>query len=89
MMKNRRIGQFEISRQVIEDSPALVQKIMGKCVIVRAELRFDRDVIHYIAVSPEFDDCLYGLEPPMYDVIIQRGNMGPIINFVNRYGEQI
>lgn len=42
-MKNRRIGKFRISRDLIEDSPQAVRELMGRCIVIQAMYSFAID----------------------------------------------
>lgn len=66
----RRVGTFCIGADLIEDDPLLVQRIMGMCVIVRAECLWDRRVIEYTAISSKFAEIEEGLIPIVYDWVI-------------------
>lgn len=67
-LNQRRVGKFSISRDMIENGPELVKQILGKCVVVRAEMMFDRDAIEYIAFCDEFDEVYLGSRPPSYAI---------------------
>lgn len=58
-MKNRK-GIFTISRELMYDNPEMVMKIMGKCIILRAECIALNNTIEYHAVSDEFNEVSEG-----------------------------
>jgi hypothetical protein len=43
---------------------------MGKCIPVRAEMRWEYDAIDYIAMSDQFDPVPEGMMVPTYQVEI-------------------
>ena len=82
-MFNRRFGKFEIDAQFIRSMDTVLSmlfKLMGKVVIVHAEMMFAKDTIEYTAISPEFDRVPKGCEIPWYDAIHENGEW----KFVNR-----
>ena len=66
--REHRYGRFVISRHFIEDNPELVKRIMGDCIIVRAECNFATDYIEYVALSHWFDPVESGTIPPEYQI---------------------
>jgi len=69
MMKNRRLGKFRISIKFIDDYPNTVKDIMGHCIIVSAEMRWESDSIHYTAISDWFDEVDNGCMPYEYRIV--------------------
>lgn len=71
-MKNffeeRRFGRFFIPRHIVETDPEHIMLIMGKCVVVKAEIALDRDGYDYMAVSPDFAPLSPGSIAPTYNV---------------------
>lgn len=65
-----RIGRFSICRKLVEYQPNTVRDVMGKCIVVRCELMYERDRFEYTAISPDFDEIKHGDIAPEYDVII-------------------
>jgi len=75
----RRLGKFIINRELIEEYPKHVQRIMGMCVIYRAEYLMHREAIEYLAISDHFDPLTPGYEAPVYtwtvdgvDIVLDR-----------------
>jgi len=62
----KRLGQFSISRDTVESSPWIVQRIMSQCIIIRAELMHINNVIEYQAISYRFDLVKDGEITPRY-----------------------
>jgi len=80
MEEKKRIGKFEVSRQMVFEEPDNVAKVFTeiKCVPVRAECMFARDVIEYIAISEKFDKIGTGQVPPEYALTIHQDDKGNI-----------
>lgn len=53
-MSDRRLGQFAIDSALIVHDPAAVRTALEGCIIVRAELLYDVQAIHYVALHDEF-----------------------------------
>lgn len=70
---HRRAGRFRISAELIEDELPLVQRIMGMCVILRAECLWERRAIEYVALSPQFDELAEVTLLPDYEWIVMAG----------------
>ena len=66
----QRLGWFELPQGFIKREPKIARKIMGECIIVRAEARYDRKVIEYIALSDKFDETPVGILTPKYIIKI-------------------
>jgi hypothetical protein len=62
----KRRGTFEITRELIEDAPDEIQKVMGQTVIVRAESLFYNNSIQYHGYSSLFREVAEGEETPRY-----------------------
>ena len=62
----KRLGQFSISRDLVDGSPWIVQRIMSQCIIIRAELMHINNVIEYHAISHRFDLVKDGEITPRY-----------------------
>jgi len=63
---SRRLGQFKITGPFIVANPGAIKKIMGECIIIRAEQYAAYDAIHYMAISDQFEECERGHEVPWY-----------------------
>jgi hypothetical protein len=70
---DKRIGRFEMSRELIERDPETARAIMGRCIVVRCEMMYEHDTLEYVALSPDFDEVQQGMIAPEYDVIISEG----------------
>lgn len=65
-MKDRP-GRFAISAETIGRKPESVLGIMGKCVVVRAEMIYCSDEIEYTALCDLFDKVKTGYVTPEYE----------------------
>ncbi len=61
-----RVGKFSLPRDMLSKEPQAVYKIMGQCMIVRAECMFCDDRIEYIAISHRFRPVTVGERAPEY-----------------------
>lgn len=77
-MMDRRIGLFDIPTETIHHQPEFVKRIMGECIITRAECMFDRDAIFYIAISDHFRKIPIGEKAPKYRIIATMDEEDPI-----------
>lgn len=68
MDKQRRYGIFEIGTDMITDHPEVVRKIMGCCIIVRAENMYTQHAVEYHAICEDFLPVPEGQLVPRYDV---------------------
>lgn len=70
-----RIGKFRISCRLLSTQPELVRKIMGECIIVRAEMLYEAMCIEYTALSEWFDFIPEGEYAPLYAIkFVQQGS---------------
>lgn len=74
-MKSR-LGRFFIRREIIDDAvrgaaPEAAARwcaIFGKCIVIEAQQRWDRDAIEYLAWCADFDENPEGCEAVRYEV---------------------
>jgi hypothetical protein len=66
MMKSKRRGVFRLPVSTIEREPDVALEIMGRCIIVRAEMLMICDAVEYHAVSDEFREVQVGEKIPEY-----------------------
>ncbi len=81
---NRHIGRFDIPTEVIHKRLECVKKIMGECVIIRAEYMYDRDAIAYLAISDHFREVPLESTAPRYKILIEDN----LIKFIEDTGEK-
>jgi len=77
----RKLGQFRISREVLEDFPMAVQHLMSRCIPVRCEHHWGSDQFEYVAISDEFAEVERGAMPPFYHILHEevRNDKGELI----------
>ena len=81
-MRNRQIGKFYINADLIDDAALLVRLIMANVIVVRAEFRYDRNAIEYIAISDQFEPIGQASEPKLYQWHIDRDAVRPVATLV-------
>lgn len=62
----KRVGEFEISFELIQRAPDEVLKILEGCIPLHADPRLDRQTIVYAAIHPGFDEVPDGEVAPRY-----------------------
>lgn len=70
----QRLGEFSIDVALIDNQPATVIEILAGCLIVRAELRYDRRAIQYIAMHADFEASPPGQSVPSYLRVVTNSN---------------
>jgi len=76
---NLRLGQFDIPRSDILESPELVMAITGRMIIYRAEMMFHKDTMEYIAISDLFEEIEQGQCPPEYVMVVEKTEDGTYV----------
>jgi hypothetical protein len=74
-----RIGKFKIENEFIRENEDAVLSVMGKVIVVRAELMWASDKIEYVAKSKEFDEVLGGNQIPEYNILFENGMFSKFI----------
>ena len=64
-----RYGQFSIDDDFFTLNPEMVMAVMGRCIIHRAEHRFDVRRVEYSAWCPDFEIADRSCYPPKYKPI--------------------
>lgn len=72
---NRR-GRFAISETFVRENPEAVMEVMGQCVVVRCQMRYERTDFEYFAVSPQFEVTDGCMAPPEYKAQFELVNVG-------------
>jgi len=67
----RRIGTIAYTNQILEQNPAIIQKIYAKIIPIRIEFDYFNETFIVQAVSTEFDEVSLGEVTPRYDVEIE------------------
>lgn len=65
---NRRLGTFNISREMIEDDEAAVKLALSGLIVVRAEQLWDGGCIAYVAICDDFEELQEGDAAPPYQI---------------------
>lgn len=78
MINDRRIGRFTISVDFINDLPQVVRKVMGACIVLRADFNFYSKGITYDALCEDFDELALGNEIPRYTPLFWKNDDGSI-----------
>lgn len=65
--KNRRLGKFRISSEIINSTPWVAAFLMSQCIIVRAEQLWECGGVEYVAISRHFDEVPTGAIVPEYE----------------------
>ena len=80
-----RIGQFAISIVNVVSYPALVRKVMSKCIVFKAGMLKSEEgdeFIHYLAECQDFELVEPGKPLPYYRVDVEPGALGYRVEFV-------
>ena len=67
----RRLGNFTISRDMIEDNPKVVALAMCGMIVVRAEMHWNDVAVHYTAMCEHFDEIEKGGVIPEYKAVVR------------------
>ena len=62
-----KLGQFEIPLDLIKTEPDLIKRIMGECIVMRADFVYATSSVVYHALHDEFEDRELGTSPPEYE----------------------
>lgn len=68
----KRKGFFKLDKQIIEKEPEIVMQLLGKMIIVRAEMMYITNTIEYGAYSELFEEVEEGKFIPTYDIKIHK-----------------
>lgn len=66
-----RPGRFTLQRELVQKSPDIALRIMGQCIVLRAEALAWNDVIEYTALSMCFEKHIDGSLLPHYDWVTE------------------
>ncbi len=77
-MLDRHKGYFEIPMSMIDDDKDVVKRIMGKCIIIRAETLWMNGNIEYHAICDEFREIEPSEIAPKYVWLVEGDNVRPI-----------
>ncbi len=71
IIKNRRLGRFEVSIDLINDAYPILSIIFSDILIIVAEVLVERDAIRYVGISDNFDTVLEGAQIPFYNIQVR------------------
>lgn len=66
---DRRFGRFRVGIDAMKEYPDRLAELLARCVVLRAETRFDLDAIEYTALCPSFKPVAPSCEAPLYNVV--------------------
>ncbi|HNF23300.1 MAG TPA: hypothetical protein PLJ29_01750 [Leptospiraceae bacterium] len=69
-MRLNRLGRFQIAITDDAMQPEGIMQLMAQCIVLRAEMLYESQSIHYTAHSEMFDVVSTGQIIPMYVIII-------------------
>lgn len=69
LFTDNRIGTFTLGRDVIEENPEIVRKIMGEVIVIRAEFIAAADYVEYHAICKGFEAVEEDGAVPSYEVM--------------------
>ena len=75
-MKLNRLGRFQIAITDNAVKPEEIMQLMAQCIVLRAEMLYESQSIHYTAHSGMFDIVPTGQIIPMYVIIIHNHSGG-------------
>jgi len=81
-MSKWKIGCFRISRDLLDNHLEIVQEIMAQVIVVRAELHYDTNCIHYTALGGCFEELDRSYEAPDYVIDCEEAEDGRPLIFV-------
>jgi len=66
MHRDKKYGKFKLDQDTFDSDPNIIKRIMGKCIILRAESLFCEASIEYYAISDCFDVVKESEAIPIY-----------------------
>ena len=81
MNKDRHLGRFDVSIQMIDEYPDTVRHVMKDIIVIKAECICHKDCIRYVGISEKlFGVVKIGHEIPKYQLITNENNKSVIAN---------
>lgn len=87
ILSNRRLGRFSISLEIIDDSPEVVQGILGSGIVIGAEVNMATGTIEYLMLNDDFEEVPDAQEAPVYDLKVEEREDGYNIEWVKFDGQ--
>lgn len=72
-MRDRRLGHFQITFDLINDAPDQARLILHGVIVVRAEAMFATGWIAYVGICDAFEPVEPGLLAPTYTAVLVGG----------------
>lgn len=70
MIKDRRIGEFGIKYDFVNDRPDAVRMMLRDVIVLMAEHQPWSDCFVYVGIHPSFEDCPESTVPPRYVAVV-------------------
>lgn len=67
MLKDRRLGKFEVPLQILNEEPEAMKTLMNDLIVVEASNSFVTGSVHYTVICSDFEEVEEGVEIPHYD----------------------
>jgi hypothetical protein len=80
-VRENKIGKFDIDQRFLEDEPYIVLKVMAKVIIVETIAHYYTRAIGYIGYSNEFEPCENQMNPPHYNIHVNRDGESDKVSF--------
>lgn len=80
-VRENRCGKFDIDQRFLENEPYIVLKVMAKVIIIETVSHYYYRSIGYIGYSNEFDPCENQMNPPHYNIVVNRDGESDKISF--------
>ena len=81
MISRRKIGQFVIADDFLNDRDGAIQQIMSRVIIIRCEHLYAVPCFEYTAICDDFDEVPRGQMIPSYSVIVHHSDAKLSIEF--------
>lgn len=79
LINDRRMGHFKVHEKTIARDRGVVQHLMSRCIILRAEFSYSSQCFEYYAVSDLFDEVPKGQLIPHYEIVSRKKENGEIM----------
>ncbi len=72
IIENRRLGKFEVSIDLINESYPILSILFSDVLVIVAEVLVERDAIRYVGISENFAIVLEGAQIPFYKINVRQ-----------------
>jgi hypothetical protein len=66
IITDRRIGRFYIHLSTLNRNPAMLRQLFAQCIVLKAEISYERDAIEYHAICDQFRQINIAESAPVY-----------------------